>query len=72
MALSAERLREELAPVLDDAGFHLPTAGDRYSRDWSGGTGEPIAVIRPKTPAVVAETMALLHQLGSRLSCKVE
>jgi FAD/FMN-containing dehydrogenase len=63
MALSAERLRQELAPVLDGAGFLLPAAGDRYSRDWSGGNGAPVAVIRPQTPEAVSDAMALLHRL---------
>ncbi|KVL76460.1 FAD-binding oxidoreductase [Burkholderia ubonensis] len=62
---NAAQLRAALCGVLDEAGFiDGHEAGARYCEDFSGGRGEPVAVLRPKTPAEVAAVMKILHALN--------
>ena len=64
MALAADRLRQELASVLDSSSFLLPVDGDRYSRDWTGDVGQAVAVLRPQSTEALAGMMATFYRLG--------
>jgi FAD/FMN-containing dehydrogenase len=60
-----QRLHSACAPVLDVAGLLSGQAIEpRYCRDWTGGEGRPLAVLRPRSPDEVARVMALLNGLG--------
>jgi FAD/FMN-containing dehydrogenase len=60
-----QRLQSACAPVLDAAGLLSGQAIEpRYCRDWTGGEGMPLAVLRPRSPEEVASVMALLNGLG--------
>lgn len=60
-----QRLQSACAPVLDAAGLLSGQAIEpRYCRDWTGGEGRPLAVLRPRSPEEVARVMTLLNGLG--------
>ena len=62
---SLSRLQAALSPLLDAAGL-VPgaRAEPRYCQDWNGQRGEPLAVLRPRTPQEVAQVMRHLHALA--------
>ena len=63
-AARLEQLRQALATILDAPGFLAPEdIGERYRVDWKGQRGEPLAVLRPATPEIVASVMRVLHGL---------
>ena len=60
-----QRLQSACASVLDATGLLSGQAIEpRYCRDWTGGEGRPLAVLRPRSPEEVALVMALLNGLG--------
>ncbi|MCY7305857.1 MAG: FAD-binding oxidoreductase, partial [Rhodoferax sp.] len=62
--VTLEALQAVCEPVLDAAGFIPgPQVDERYCRDWLGGYGRPLAVLRPQTPDQVARLMHVLHRL---------
>jgi len=63
-----ERLQHACTPVLDAAGFMAgEQAEPRYCTDWSGGTGRPLAVLRPRDPQETARLLRILHGLRQPL-----
>ena len=64
-SIALARLQAALSPIFDASGL-IPgdQAEPRYCQDWSGQRGEPLAVLRPRTPQEVAQVMKQLHALA--------